>query len=153
MENTKKCPFCAEEINIEAIKCKHCGSMLNTQEAKELESWKKSIEKNDNSNLENKKLSPETLVIIFVFLPIIFWLLVWYFLFSSPNKQLQNIKENVVIDFEEQYNIAKDWWNLMDICLNAWIVKAWYLQVKDEYNYNKWIDIEKEDCKNAGINY
>jgi hypothetical protein len=28
---TKKCPFCAEEVLVQAIKCKHCSSALTTQ--------------------------------------------------------------------------------------------------------------------------
>jgi len=33
-EQTKRCPFCAEKINIEAIKCKHCGEMINRKKTK-----------------------------------------------------------------------------------------------------------------------
>jgi phage shock protein PspC (stress-responsive transcriptional regulator) len=29
MNDTKLCPWCAEEVRAEAIKCKHCGSRLD----------------------------------------------------------------------------------------------------------------------------
>lgn len=38
---TKKCPFCAEEILSEAVKCKHCGEFLDEQSLHELSVSKK----------------------------------------------------------------------------------------------------------------
>ncbi len=33
MSDTRMCPYCAEEVRAEAVKCKHCGSYLAARRA------------------------------------------------------------------------------------------------------------------------
>lgn len=40
-QETKKCKFCAEFINVEAIKCKHCGSSLTPNTSEKIKTYLK----------------------------------------------------------------------------------------------------------------
>ncbi|OGV66124.1 MAG: hypothetical protein A2283_15270 [Lentisphaerae bacterium RIFOXYA12_FULL_48_11] len=64
--DTKRCPYCAEEIKVEAIKCKHCGSDL--------------LERKEQT-LKNS----ETLGVILLCLPICAGFLFWFWINNTSN--------------------------------------------------------------------
>lgn len=90
-----------------------------------------------------------------IFSVIIFIGVLWYFFGGGMDKQvaydMQKIENQVAIDAQKQYEIAKKGGDKIQTYVQASMVAAAYLQAKDEVNYNKWKTIEKEEAKNAGI--
>jgi len=72
---------------------------------------------------------------------------------SNPitTSYLDDIHVQVANDAVDQYRIAKNQGNEIQICVQAGFVSAAYLQAKDAQNYNKWKAVEKTDCTYAGM--
>lgn len=64
---------------------------------------------------------------------------------------MDGLYTKVINDSIDQYNITKRGGNAIEICVQAGMVSAAFLQAKDEAGYKKWKDIEKKDCKKAGM--
>lgn len=81
--------------------------------------------------------------------------LMWYFFGGGMDKQvakdMQHIENQVAEDAVKQYEIAKRGGDKMQTYVQASLVAAAYLQAKDEINYNKWKEIEKQEAENAGM--
>lgn len=70
---------------------------------------------------------------------------------NSQADSLDAIYKQVINDSIAKYEIVKRQGDPIEICVNAGLVSASYLQAKDEKNYNLWKIKEKEDCKKAGL--
>lgn len=105
------------------------------------------------NNLEHTKKQPHPITKALAV--IIGFIAVWYFLNIGIQTQsvqtMEHIQDKVSSDFVDQYNIAKQQGDKIQICVQAGLVAAGFLQAKDAPNYQKWKDIEKADCAKAGL--
>jgi hypothetical protein len=66
-------------------------------------------------------------------------------------KEMQRSENLIPADAIHQYGIAKRQGDPVQICKQAALVSAAYLQAKDEPNYQRWKKIEQDECSRADI--
>jgi flagellar basal body-associated protein FliL len=90
--------------------------------------------------------------ILFVIFIVLF--LIGSFAASIPQTASQAIKpyqEQVAIDFEAQYAAVVESGTAIDRCIRAGLVAEGYLQAANTEKYKEWKQVEKADCKAAGV--
>lgn len=70
---------------------------------------------------------------------------------EEVNTYVDDLQTQVAKDFENQYQLAKVHGSAMDRCVRAGFVAEGYVQAGDEGLYQKWKEIERDDCRAAGI--
>ena len=111
---------------------------------------------NQDLKVENKKSEEDkkrNIIAIVVFIVFVFFVL--YVFGGSTEKQasstMNDIYKKVSADAVAQYKIAERQGDKIQICVQAGLVSAAYLQEQNESSYRNWKEIEKIDCRNAGM--
>jgi len=100
---------------------------------------------------EEKKTNPLAALIGLAVVGCVLWYYLGGGLEQSAQKQMGRIEQQVATDSEKQYDIAKRSGSAMDAYVQSSLVAAAYLQAKDEANYKKWKQIEKQEATLAGV--
>ncbi len=124
-----KCTSCGNEISSKAASCPKCG----------------------HPNEKAKRLSVGKVVGYLALVGLLFWFFAGGGLDKQAAREMQKIENQVAVDAVNQYEIAKRQGNAIQICVQAGLVSAAYLQAKDENNYQQWKRTESEDCRRAGV--
>lgn len=124
-----QCEECKTEISKSANVCPKCG----------------------HPNKKAAHLSAGQIIVVLLLAGIGLWFFAGGGLEQQAQNDMKKIQDQVAVDAVAQYNIAKSQGDKIQICVQAGFVSAAYLQAKDEHNYNKWKDIQKEDCSKAGM--
>ena len=125
------------------VKCKACGTDMSAKAA----TCPKCGEPNPRSN----HLSGGQVVGALALAGVGLW---WYAgggMDHQVAQDMSKIEDQVAQDAVNQYNIAVRQGDAMQICVQAGLVSAAYLQAKDEPNYQTWKRAEQKDCKRAGV--
>jgi DNA-directed RNA polymerase subunit RPC12/RpoP len=142
METSIRCPKCgsdnttAKTGHITPVVCYTCGNQFGPG--------------------AKKKISTPVKVIAAVGFVLV-WVFVLSDVFTKTNKgivvpgSMQSIQNKVAADAVEQYEIAVRQGDKIQIAVQAGFVCAAYLQAKDEPNYRKWKEIERQAKINAGL--
>lgn len=124
-----KCSSCSNEISPKAVTCPKCG----------------------HPNEKARYLSGGQVIGYLVFAGVLLWFFAGGGLDKQAAHEMQKIENQVAADAVNQYQIAKRQGNAIQVCVQAGLVSAAYLQAKDEPNYQQWKKTESEDCRRAGV--